>query len=67
MELTRAHMQALTQRADLLESECAIKQDMGLTWNGRREQMRGTGQSGGSALDRRLIIEAMAIIEQEVR
>jgi hypothetical protein len=58
---------ALVSRADILEQECQIKRENGVTWNGRLKQLEGFGQSGGSSLDRILIVSKMAELESSIR
>lgn len=62
-DLTHSERWALVNRADLLESECAVVREQRINWHGRKRQTEGMGRGGGSALDRRLIIEAMAKLE----
>lgn len=61
--LTREHLVALVDRADLLGDECRLKQEHGLNWHGRAQQLHGFGRAGGSAMDRRHVAEAMEILE----
>ena len=61
--LTRDHVYALVERSDLLEAEASLHQESGLTWAGRLNQLGSYGTSGGSAGDRRLIVEALTILE----
>lgn len=58
-------LEALTRRADLLASEAGIVSSAKMTWAGRLRSL-GTdyGRSGGSAADRRAVIEAMVAIER---
>lgn len=63
-DLTKSHVSALTTRADLLAEEAALVEERGINWRGRLAELGSFyGRSGGSALDRRLIIEAMARLE----
>lgn len=62
-----AQARAMTTRPDLLRSEAEIVRDRRITWNGRLAEMGDYGFGGGSALDRRLIIEGMAALETEHR
>lgn len=61
--LSRAQIVALTTRSDLLEAECAQVRRRRISWRGRLAEMGDYGRGGGSAADRRLIIEAMAALE----
>jgi hypothetical protein len=54
---------ALTTRADLLAQESALVCERRITWQGRLGELGDYGLSGGSAADRRLIVEAMARLE----
>lgn len=62
--LTAAQRHALATRADLLAEECRIKMMDRVTWAGRLAALGDYGSTGGSAADRRLIVEAMAAIEK---
>ena len=61
--LTAGHIFALTTRADLLAEEAALVAVGAINWRGRLRQLGDYGTRGGSAMDRRLIIEAMARLE----
>jgi hypothetical protein len=63
--LTRDQRCALVTRADLVASEAELVSSQHLTWAGRLAQLAGYGRSGGSALDRRLIVEAFAALEDD--
>lgn len=65
--MTRDQLRALVTRADLLEAECRVRQAEGVTWAGRARALRDYGRSGGSAMDRRLLVEAMAELEREAK
>lgn len=56
---------ALVARADLLASEAEIVAERSITWSGRATELAGYGRSGGSAMDRRLVAEAMAALERQ--
>lgn len=56
---------ALTQRPDLLAEEAHRVYRNGLTWRGRFKQLGSYGTSGGSAADRRAIVEYMARLEEK--
>lgn len=57
---------ALITRTDLLEEECRIVRARRQTWAGRLYDLGDDfGRSGGSSLDRRLIVEAMTSLELE--
>ena len=59
---------ALTVRADLLEAECRSVRERRLTWRGRLKEMGEYGAvGGGSAADRRAIVEFMASVERAGR
>lgn len=64
--LTEAQRQALTTRPDLLEAEaCKVRQSR-KTWAGRLADLGDYGKhGGGSAGDRRLVVEAMAALERK--
>jgi hypothetical protein len=66
-EITRAQAQALVSRSDLLSAECHAKTVQRLNWHGRLSRLEGYGVSGGSAGDRKLIVEALASLEGQVR
>lgn len=54
----------MTTRPDLLRSEAEIVRDRRITWAGRLAELGEFGRfGGGSALDRRLIVEGMAELE----
>jgi len=57
----------LLQRPDLLADEAHIVATRRVTWGGRLAQIGDYGTSGGSAADRRSIIETMAALEAEHR
>lgn len=61
--VTREQRIALTTRADLLAEEAALVVEQRITWAGRLAQLGDYGTRGGSAADRRQIIEAMASLE----
>lgn len=61
--LTKSQRWALTTRADLLAEEAAIVVERKITWAGRARELADSGRSGVSAMDRRLLVEAMAAIE----
>lgn len=62
--LTEAQRLTLTRRNDLLAREAELVRDQRITWRGRLAQMGDYGSfGGGSATDRRLIVEAMAALE----
>lgn len=66
--LTPDQRRALTTRADLLAAEAAIVRESRRTWAGRLAGLGDYGRfGGGSSLDRRLVVEAMAALEQEAR
>lgn len=65
--MTNAHRAALVTRADLLAEEAALIEERGITWRGRLAELGGYGRTGGSAADRRAIVEAMAALEVEHR
>ncbi len=62
--LSTSEIFTLTTRSDLLESECKLKQERGITWQGRFAQMPEV-TSGGSTLDRKTIVKAMAKLEKQ--
>jgi len=61
--LTAGHIVALTTRSDLLAEEAALVAAGSINWRGRLRQLGDYGTRGGSAMDRRLIVEAMARLE----
>lgn len=61
--LTDSQILALTTRADLLGEEAAEVQRRGISWRGRLRELGDYGTSGGSAADRRAIVEALAALE----
>lgn len=61
--LTAGHIFALTTRADLLAEEAALVCERSINWRGRLHELGDYGTRGGSAMDRRLIVEAMARLE----
>jgi hypothetical protein len=63
--VTRSQRLALVSRADLLAEEAALVVERRLTWSGRLAELGDYGRSGGSAADRRLIVEAMAAMEAD--
>lgn len=67
VQLSRRQAIALTTRADLLEEEAALVAERGITWAGRLAGLSGYGYSGGSAADRRQIVEGMVALEACVR
>lgn len=64
--LTAAQRFALSSRTDLLAAEAALVSERRITWAGRFAEMRDFGRAGGSAMDRRLVIEGMAVIAGDV-
>lgn len=62
--LTRSQILALTTRADLLEEEAATIRRRRISWRGRLAELGTYGRSGGSAADRRAIVEALASLER---
>jgi hypothetical protein len=66
--MTAAHKRALLSRADLLAAESAIVSERHINWHGRLAEMGSYGKhDGGSAGDRRAVVEAMCALEMEVR
>lgn len=63
--LTRSQQFALVTRPDLVASEAQIVSDEGINWKGRLAMLGDYGTRGGSAGDRRLIVEAFAAMERE--
>lgn len=61
--LTRSQIMALTTRADLLEEEAATIRRRRISWRGRLRELGSYGTTGGSAADRRAIVEALAALE----
>lgn len=61
--LSRSQILALTTRADLLEEEAAEVRRRRISWRGRLAELGNYGTTGGSAADRRAIIEALASLE----
>lgn len=58
-------LQCLTRRTDLLAEEAEmIVENLGKTWADRLRDLGDYGRSGGSAADRRQIIETLAHIER---
>ena len=62
-QLTRSQILALTTRADLLAEEAEEIQRRRISWRGRLRELGDYGTTGGSAADRRAIIEALAGLE----
>lgn len=62
--LSRAHAVALTTRADLLAEEAALVLERRISWRGRLAELGDYGTSGGSASDRRAIVEGLARLEE---
>lgn len=56
---------ALTERADLLAEEAKLVCERGISWRGRLNELGDYGRAGGSALDRRTIVEYLAAVEAE--
>lgn len=65
--LSRSRQLALVTRADLLASEATLVSERSITWVGRAAELGDYGCAGGSAMDRRLIVEAMADLERGIR
>ncbi|MBJ7469667.1 MAG: hypothetical protein JHD16_00115 [Solirubrobacteraceae bacterium] len=62
---TTIDLKCLTRRADLLADEAQThSRRPSIGWTGRLEELGEYGRSGGSAADRRQIIETLAAIEQ---
>ncbi len=62
--LTREQTFILTTRPDLVAAECLIVSERGINWNGRAKELGRYGTSGGSAADRRTIVETFAAMEK---
>lgn len=62
--MIRDQVWALVHRPDLLATEAKIVSDRNITWVGRLRDLDSYGRSGGSAMDRRMIVEFMAEIEK---
>lgn len=62
--MTREQRWALVNRPDLLAAEAALKVERRQTWTARLRELGDFGKCGGSAADRRLIVEAMAALER---
>lgn len=63
--ITRSQARALVNRLDLLSDEVALVHRQRITWESRLAQLgESYGTSGGSAADRRRLIEAMAAAER---
>lgn len=59
---------SLFERPDLLAKEALLVSSHHINWRGRLAMLGDDyGSTGGSALDRRAIIEFMAALETEVR
>lgn len=54
---------ALLDRADLLAEEAELVSERGINWRGRMKELGTYGLSGGSASDRRSIVQFMAALE----
>lgn len=65
--LTLDQQVALTTRSDLLAAEAKCVSRDQVTWAGRLAALGDYGTTGGSAADRRRIVEALAAIERQVR
>ena len=63
--MTRSQRFALTTRPDLLAEEAKHVSESNLNWRGRLRELGDYGRTGGSAGDRRLIVEALAALEAE--
>lgn len=62
---TTIDLACLTRRADLLAEEARIVAGgLGMTWANRLRDLGDYGRSGGSAADRRQIVETLAAIER---
>lgn len=61
--MTPDQQRALVTRPDLLAAEALIVSERRIKWAGRLVELGCYGTSGGSAADRRRIIEAMAALE----
>jgi len=65
MHTSTIELKCLTRRADLLTEEAKVVGGaLGMTWGERLRDIGDYGRSGGSAADRRQIIETLAAIEQ---
>ncbi len=65
MRTSTIDLKCLTRRADLLTEEAKVVGGaLGMTWGERLRDIGDYGRSGGSAADRRQIIETLAAIEQ---
>ena len=62
--LSHSERWTLVHRPDLLAEEASLVAERGINWRGRLADLGGYGRSGGSAGDRRLIVEAMAKLER---
>lgn len=60
-------LRILVERSDLLAEEAAKVAASGRNWRGRLADLGDYGTSGGSASDRRRIVEVLAAIEREGR
>ena len=60
-------MNPLVDRPDLLAEEAKIVSERRLTWRGRLREFGDYGTTGGSAADRRAIVEALAQMESKGR
>jgi hypothetical protein len=66
-DVTKSQRFALVTRADLLAEEAALVAERRITWRGRLRELGDYGTRGGSAADRRSIVEALAALEAETR
>lgn len=61
--LTRSQVFAMSTRADLVAEEAETVRRRRISWRGRLSELGDYGTSGGSASDRRAIVEAFAAME----